>query len=346
MSSETSGKTSIVSVIRYCAASVRLLLSMLIYVIMLIFDFVVRILGLILVFLAAALLSYHPYCFFAYVIPAFPSYNIALLYLAAPFGMFFYLNAVYNYWKALTVPAGSPPLADEVLEGGHEVADDRLGFIAGNNMAMRMSRSQTVSENVLAEFAPMDVCGKCKRVRPPRTHHCSVCGVCILKMDHHCPWLGPRQCVGFGNYRFFVAFLVHLTIACVFGAISFGFALFNPEDSRAYFLAESPVLLPFVLCLTLSFAVGGLGAMHLYLVARNTTTIENHGSTPRRGNRTRGVLNSNTYDLGWKRNFKQVFGDSNFWSGLWLLTWYSDFQPGDGMHFPTTGISTPDRFNE
>ena len=36
---------------------------------------------------------------------------------------------------------------------------------------------------------PHDVrwCRKCECVKPPRAHHCSMCGVCTLKMDHHCP---------------------------------------------------------------------------------------------------------------------------------------------------------------
>lgn len=30
------------------------------------------------------------------------------------------------------------------------------------------------------------ICKKCDSPRPPRTHHCSICNKCILKMDHHC----------------------------------------------------------------------------------------------------------------------------------------------------------------
>ena len=29
-------------------------------------------------------------------------------------------------------------------------------------------------------------CEKCGNWKPPRTHHCSLCGTCTLKMDHHC----------------------------------------------------------------------------------------------------------------------------------------------------------------
>ncbi len=31
-------------------------------------------------------------------------------------------------------------------------------------------------------------CDVCKVVRPPRAGHCRICGVCILRLDHHCVW--------------------------------------------------------------------------------------------------------------------------------------------------------------
>ncbi|KNZ76633.1 Palmitoyltransferase PFA3 [Termitomyces sp. J132] len=42
-------------------------------------------------------------------------------------------------------------------------------------------------------------------VKPYRTHHCRSCGTCILKYDHHCPWIG--QCVGARNQKFFMNFI-------------------------------------------------------------------------------------------------------------------------------------------
>ncbi|NWU14676.1 ZDH15 Palmitoyltransferase, partial [Cephalopterus ornatus] len=31
-------------------------------------------------------------------------------------------------------------------------------------------------------------CDRCQLIKPDRCHHCSVCAMCVLKMDHHCPW--------------------------------------------------------------------------------------------------------------------------------------------------------------
>lgn len=34
-----------------------------------------------------------------------------------------------------------------------------------------------------------------------------MCGKCIMKMDHHCPWVG--NCIGHRNHKFFWQFLLY-----------------------------------------------------------------------------------------------------------------------------------------
>lgn len=51
-------------------------------------------------------------------------------------------------------------------------------------------------------------CHKCNdNYKPPRAHHDSVTGRCIVKMDHYCPWV--CNAVGALNHKFFVLFIFY-----------------------------------------------------------------------------------------------------------------------------------------
>ncbi|KAF7356887.1 Palmitoyltransferase [Mycena venus] len=55
-------------------------------------------------------------------------------------------------------------------------------------------------------------CAKCSGAwKPPRTHHCSTCGVCRMEFDHHCPWVG--NCVTRARMRNFLALLLLTPLA-------------------------------------------------------------------------------------------------------------------------------------
>jgi palmitoyltransferase len=130
-------------------------------------------------------------------------------------------------------------------------------------------------------------CRRCDIPRPERAHHCIICGVCVLRLDHHCPWI--NNCVGFRNHKFFlllgvyaclasyVALLTSLSdlIACVCSLVSVedgfssGFSQEHPElpDMLAFLIFGFLALFIVILLTPMLMA-------HLPLATMNLTTIE------------------------------------------------------------------------
>jgi len=153
-------------------------------------------------------------------------------------------------------------------------------------------------------------------VKPERAHHCHVCGRCGRKMDHHCPWVA--NCVGQDNYRHFFLFLFYLTVGCAFVVIITCPTWFYEAPDHLY-RHEAPVMFVSLLCSAAFFAVGGLFALHLYLLLSNQTTIEMYfNRTKSREAKKRGMSYTNPYDLGAKRNFEAVFGPCRHWYSFML----------------------------
>jgi len=64
-------------------------------------------------------------------------------------------------------------------------------------------------------------CDKCLVVRPLRVHHCSVCKGCVMRMDHHCPWI--NNCVGQFNQKFFILFCFYCFSGCLYACVITGY---------------------------------------------------------------------------------------------------------------------------
>ncbi|KAL6230877.1 Palmitoyltransferase pfa3 [Aspergillus navahoensis] len=118
-------------------------------------------------------------------------------------------------------------------------------------------------------------CKKCQCPKPDRAHHCSTCKRCVLKMDHHCPWLAT--CVGLRNYKAFLLFLIYTSLFCWvdFGvsAIWIWTEVFNDSHYMDGILPVNVVLLS-ILGGIIGLVLTGFTAWHISLAARGLTTIE------------------------------------------------------------------------
>lgn len=65
-------------------------------------------------------------------------------------------------------------------------------------------------------FYPGQICQTCQMYKPARSKHCRICKVCVAKCDHHCIWV--MNCIGSGNYRYFLGMLFSLSATLIYGA--------------------------------------------------------------------------------------------------------------------------------
>lgn len=170
-------------------------------------------------------------------------------------------------------------------------------------------------------------CKWCAKYKPDRCHHCRVCKCCILKMDHHCPWI--YNCVGYANYKFFVLLLVYSVLDTHFivwtMVESVKRCIDDPDGTpllHMFLIFFTETLAFFVACLVTVFF-----GFHVWLISRAMTTIEFcEKSLPK--NPERKSSENSVYDVGFAGNFRAVLGDNPL---FWLLPW--SLPSGDGMNF-------------
>lgn len=110
-------------------------------------------------------------------------------------------------------------------------------------------------------------CEKCQLLKPDRCHHCSVCGICVLKMDHHCPWV--NNCISFTNYKFFVLFLGYGLWYCLYVAFTTLPYFLTVFELGYRGVRQLQVLFLFFVACLFAVSLVCLFGYHLFLISRN-----------------------------------------------------------------------------
>lgn len=123
--------------------------------------------------------------------------------LVTPFLVAFNLLWLMSIWSYLRTQCSDPGM---VPDRWHQFVQSTAGIqVVTSHHAWQPGRATT--------------CKKCGgRARPERAHHCSICRICVLRMDHHCPWIG--NCIGFRNYKFFLLLGLYSCVSCFFAFAS------------------------------------------------------------------------------------------------------------------------------
>ncbi|KAH7119737.1 palmitoyltransferase swf1 [Dendryphion nanum] len=80
-------------------------------------------------------------------------------------------------------------------------------------------------------YYPGNPCKTCKFLKPARSKHCSICKTCVARMDHHCIWV--NNCLGRGNYRWFLALLLFTGVTIGYGAY-LAYVVLSPVANEQY----------------------------------------------------------------------------------------------------------------
>ncbi|KAK7113258.1 palmitoyltransferase ZDHHC6-like isoform X2 [Littorina saxatilis] len=170
----------------------------------------------------------------------------------------------------------------------------------------------------------LQFCDFCKGYKSPRSHHCRKCDRCVMKMDHHCPWI--NTCCGHFNHANFCYFLYFAPIGCIhalfimlpsiYRAVHFQFYFYNRRDEPLVYLGVTGFVMAMFsigLAIGVIIAVGMLFYIQIRSVLKNETGIESwiiDKALDRDRTENEGDF-IYPYHLGWRENLRQVFT----WSG-------------------------------
>ncbi|XP_004546775.3 palmitoyltransferase ZDHHC23-B [Maylandia zebra] len=270
--------------------------------------------GRTLFFLSLALFSL-AYMYYLFITEVFPRGDFGLLQLAlVSVGVVLTLLALFHTKR-------DPGILRPNEESVHsKVAYCRNPSLSGGrqDVTMTVANRAGVSEHAeeeMKESNRKNWCQACRMVRPPRAGHCRICGVCVLRLDHHCVWI--NSCVGQANHRSFLLTLVLFLLTSLYG-ISLVLQSVCPRQNLLFALLYCPGVYnqySTALCFTCawysSIVTGGLLhllAIQLINVSYNVTEREARIALREKTARSAYwglVVNTGAYSRGFRGNWSE-----------------------------------------
>ncbi|CAG8468724.1 16481_t:CDS:2 [Funneliformis caledonium] len=255
--------------------------------------------GPIFILLAIGLLGMATLTYFTVVFPYFYKWDDDYIwtkvyyYIGLIFSIYLVVCIFFHYYMAVRTKPGG------VLNAGTAETESDDPTLQGLFLELEE----------YAEFPK--TCKKCHLPKPERAHHCSVCKKCVLRFDHHCPWIA------------------------------------NCWD---YWMPRPYMALSFLLAVAIGIALGGMCSWHYYLVLTSQTTVEFYNNQyARRSAKQKGEVYANPYDLGYLNNLRQFFNVGHNYSIYTILLPIPVLPPGNGkvweksaMHYTTVNNDISD----
>jgi len=251
-------------------------------------------------------------------------------------GAFFFVSfmipATFIYETRVVLPAVFPGAA--TMYANMVLGAFLLLNIVGNFVGLWLTDTSTLHVILPATIRQKwEFCASCEAVQPPRAWHCSVCGVCILKREHHCMFAG--YCVGHRNHRYFCLFLFYMWLAVIYCTY------LNTHFLALHINEVTWAMVPkfiFPLLSLITFDLSWLQAymffwsVHFAATLLTSVLVAYHANLVLHGKTTHeNNAGKNYYNLGWRQNLLEVFGDN--WRRVLFWPFATSRLPHDGVNW-------------
>ena len=171
----------------------------------------------------------------------------------------------------------------------------------------KVSRDPSVTYLVRYDNGEQRFCEKCNFIKPDRAHDCYICNTCVLKMDHHCPWI--YNCVGYYTHKLFILFTFYGFLYCLCLFASFLQLYPTVKTTDVSYSMELNLFMSIVASGLFAVALLLFSSLHISYAIRNLTSMEVMGFRTRFTTRR----NLNIFRKSAMDNLKLVMGEDVLW---------------------------------